>query len=367
MEAAGLEARLDAVGNLVGASNHGTDVHNEKPILLIGSHIDTVVNAGKYDGTLGVLLGLAVAELIRDMVTELPLDLQVVAFSEEEGVRFRYPFIGSMGIAGVFDQATLQRTDDGGDSVGEVLDRFGCPADIASASFQNRNVIGFIEAHMEQATRLEEEDRAVGVVTAIAGQTRAEFQIEGVAGHAGTVPHDRRKDALAAAAEMILAIEAIGGETEGLFATVGVIQATPGLSNVICGHVMLRLDLRHELDSVREEAFQLISNRLEEISNQRDVTCAAADVQHTPAIPMDSKLVELLTESASEFTGSAIRLVSGAGHDAMIMSKLTRSCMLFVRCRNGISHHPDEFVSTEDIRTALQVMVKATLDLAKTI
>jgi len=129
----------------------------------------------------------------------------------------------------------------------------------------------------------------------------------------------------------------------------------------------LRLDLRHELDSVREEAFQLISNRLEEISNQRDVTCAAADVQHTPAIPMDSKLVELLTESANEFTGSAIRLVSGAGHDAMIMSKLTRSCMLFVRCRNGISHHPDEFVSTEDIRTALQVMVKATLDLAKTI
>lgn len=363
MEAAGLQPRLDAVGNLIGAN----DLQKEKPILLIGSHLDTVVNAGSYDGTLGVLLGLAVVEVIREMANDLAVDVQVVAFSEEEGVRFRYPFIGSMGIAGVSDQESLQRTDEAGESMGDVLKKFGCPSDYQSASYQSRKVIGFIEAHMEQATRLEEEEIAVGIVTVIAGQTRAAFQIEGVAGHAGTVPHGRRRDALAAAAEMILAIEAIGRETDGLFATVGTIQATPGLSNVICGHTTLRLDLRHELDSVREQAHQQIMERLDEISGQREVTCTATDVQHTPAIPMDSNLCEVLTEAADVFTGSAVKLVSGAGHDAMIMSKLTRSCMLFVRCRDGISHHPDEFVSTDDIRIALQVMVKATLDLAKTI
>lgn len=363
MRSANLATELDSVGNLIGEKIDRDD----RPCLMIGSHLDTVVNAGRYDGTLGVLLGVAVVEVLDEMNIELPFDIQVVGFSEEEGVRFRYPFIGSLGITGEFPAEALQRKDGSGETLGEALAKFGCAKEISSASYTDRNILGFIEPHIEQATRLQEQDNGVGTVTAIAGQTRATIRVQGEAGHAGTVPHDQRKDALAAAADMILAIEKIGQEMAGLYATVGTIEAIPSLSNVICGQANLRLDLRHELDSAREQAYDEIEQRLSEIARERAVTCNFADVQRSEAIPMNAELCELVAEAVAECTGSDIRMVSGAGHDAMIMSKLTRSCMLFVRCRDGISHHPDEFVETDDIRTALHVLVRTMLRIADTV
>ena len=265
MKAAGMKCRLDAVGNLIGEF-HSTQYSSTqdgprdvpRDVFMIGSHVDTVVNAGKFDGTLGVLLGLGVVEVLKESQFELPFewpfDIDVAAFSEEEGVRFGFPFIGSLGIAGSFDPADFDRLDKDDITMGDSLKQFGCnPDDLQSASYRSdssdssdssdtreRNLIGFMEAHIEQSTRLQQSDRPVGVVSAIAGQTRATIVLAGTAGHAGTVLHDQRKDALAAAAKLILDIEELGQTTDGLFATIGSISASPGLSNVICGDVNLR-------------------------------------------------------------------------------------------------------------------------------
>ena len=223
MLAAGMNCRLDAVGNLIGEfhssqrslNQDGQPNEGQRDVLMIGSHVDTVFNAGKFDGTMGVLLGLGVVEALKEAKVELNFAIDVVAFSEEEGVRFGFPFIGSLGIAGCFDPGDFDRLDEQGISMRDALKNFGCnPDDLQSASYRSdssdRNLIGFMEAHLEQSTRLQQADRAVGVVSAIAGQTRATIVLEGMAGHAGTVLHDQRKDALAAAAKLILDIEELG-------------------------------------------------------------------------------------------------------------------------------------------------------------
>ena len=357
MRAAGLSVSLDAVGNLIGASSDQSD----RPVFMIGSHLDTVVNAGKYDGMLGVLLGVAVAEVLTqaDVIGKLPFDLHVVGFSEEEGVRYQLPFIGSMGIAGCLDVDLLEKTDRRGIELGTALKEFGCNGKVPSSSYAERNIIAFLEAHIEQAVVLEEANAPVGVVSAIAGQSRASIAIHGVAGHAGTVPHDRRKDALAASAEIVLAVEKIGRQTEGLFATVGNVVAEPGLSNVICGRAELRFDLRHENDVVRESAFKEIQKALEQIANARSMAVELLDVRHSVAVPMDTRLNTALASAIATVGCQPRSMVSGAGHDAMVMAKIAPTAMLFVRCKNGISHHPDEFVSFDDIRVSLQVMVNA--------
>lgn len=361
MIAAGLRPRLDALGNLIGEP--ATD-DSDRPVLLIGSHLDTVINAGKFDGMLGVLLGLGVVEAITTAGIKLPFDIHVVAFSEEEGVRFGWPFIGSAGIAGTFHPADLNRVDAEGVTIKEALLEFGCvPDDFRSASYKNRDVIGFIEAHLEQAVRLQETDQPVAAVSAIAGQTRAEIVIEGVAGHAGTVPHDRRCDALAAAAKLILDIEELGRNTPGLFATVGRIIAMPGLSNVISNHIELSLDLRHAQDLVRTRSLKTIELMLLELNRHRNVAGRIASQRHSPAVVMDSTLSDHLRSSIVARGGSGKPLVSGAGHDAMVMASLAPTAMLFVRCRDGISHHPSEFVAPQDITVALEVMVNAVMSL----
>ena len=363
-----MTTRLDAVGNLIVVdrkANHTNQSNKSKPVFLIGSHLDTVINAGKFDGPLGVLLGLAVMEVVQSAGIELAFDLEVVGFSEEEGVRYKFPFIGSLGIVGELSPQEFDRVDAGGVCLGEALKDFGCDAaNLESASYRDgnaggRTVAGFMEAHIEQAIRLQDADVAVGVVTAIAGQTRATIRFTGVAGHAGTVPHDRRHDALAAAAELILAIESIGKKTDDLFATVGNVDVKPGLSNVIPGVSELRLDLRHEFDPVRESAFAEIESTIELIAKSRGVVGKIESVQHTPATPMDQEFVSMAAQSTVETVNNgqpAQMLVSGAGHDAMIMSRIAPSCMLFVRCKDGISHHPDEFVSADDILVTLEVM-----------
>lgn len=356
---AGLKVRTDAAANLIGhRGRRKKDDGNS--VFLIGSHLDTVINAGKFDGALGVLLGLGVAEVLEESKIQLPYDLDIVGFSEEEGVRFGFPFIGSRAIAGTFSLADLDRRDRYDVSLREALQQFGCnPDEIPAASYRDRNVIGFMEAHLEQAVVLQEANCPVGVVSAIAGQTRARIVFEGKSGHAGTVPHDRRQDALAAAASLILKIEQLGQETGGLFATVGRVISWPGLSNVIAGRTELLLDLRHESDAIRKKAFKTVELMIMETARFRNVVGVMTQAEHSLAVPMDEKLSRQLQHAASQQGLNVGRLVSGAGHDAMVMAQMAPCCMLFVRCRDGISHHPDEYVSPEDIAVALQVMVSA--------
>lgn len=374
MQAAGMACRVDAVGNLIGqfrSSQRPPNNGEHRDVFMIGSHVDTVFNAGNFDGPLGVLLGLGVVEVLNKSKIELPFDIDVVAFSEEEGVRFGFPFIGSLGITGLFDAGDFDRADKEGVSMRDALKHFGCnPDDLQSASYvadaNKCNLIGFMEAHMEQSTRLQQTDDPVGVVSAIAGQTRATIVLTGMAGHAGTVLHDQRKDALAAAAKLILDIEQLGRETEGLFATIGSISAQPSLSNVICGDVTLLLDLRHEFDAVREQAFKTIDLMIRELKKTRDIAGMIHEAAHSPAVPMDSQLSQCLQEAIEETGSAPERLVSGAGHDTMIMANAAPSCMLFVRCRDGISHHPDEFVAPDDIHAALSVMTQAVIKISQT-
>ena len=364
MRAANLTVELDAVGNLMGMPSPKKD--SKRPVLMIGSHLDTVVTAGKYDGVLGVMLGLAIAELIRESEIELPFDVAVVGFSEEEGVRFNRPYLGSCGIAGTFQSEFLGLKDPAGISVESALKSFGCNAtQWSTASFANpdtrRTVIGFLEAHIEQGPLLESEAQPVGVVSAIAGQTRAVVTISGKSGHAGTVPHHLRADALAAAAELVLQLETLGKETEGLVATVGKLDVRPNAPNVIPGAVAFSVDIRHAFDSVRKTSFESYCQTIKEIANKRNVTFDIATLLDQAAVPMDSRLGSAL-ETAIRDAGHAPRkMLSGAGHDAAIMAQLAPSAMLFIRCRDGVSHHPDEHVETQDTLVALTVMLNAVL------
>lgn len=361
----GMNCELDPVGNLIGQFTSGKP---DRPIFMIGSHLDTVIDAGRFDGTLGVILGLAAVEVVRQSDIDLGFDVHVVGFSEEEGVRFKFPFIGSLGVVGQLTPKFLQQLDSNRISMKDALADFGCEVEcIADADYSGRPLAGFMEAHIEQAERLHDENVAVGVVNAIAGQTRATIVLEGLAGHAGTVPHDRRRDALAAAAELLLEIESIGQQTEGLFATVGNIDVSPGLTNVISGRTELRLDLRHELDHVREQAFAEIKKSIEAVAVSRNIESELTLVQHTPATQMDHDLVANVKEAIEDSELPVKTMVSGAGHDAMIMAQIAPSCMLFVRCRDGVSHHPDEFVEPEDVCVALQVMVNSLIRISENI
>jgi len=317
---------------------------------------------------LGVLLGLGVVEAIKETGIVLPFDIHVIAFSEEEGVRYQLPFIGSAGIAGRFDPGDLDRVDEDGITMRDALINFGCqPDDYASVSYLQRPVIGFIETHLEQAVRLQETNQPVAAVSAIAGQTRASIVLEGISGHAGTVPCDMRCDALAAAAKLILDIEGLGQSTEGLFATVGRIQSQPNLSNVISNYTELSLDLRHAQDDVRKKALDTIQLMIMELKRTRNIAGRITSQHHSPAVPMDPALTQHLQSAISDNGGIDLQLVSGAGHDAMVLAELAPTSMLFVRCRDGISHHPDEHVSPEDISNALDVMVKAVLSLTESL
>lgn len=356
-----MDCRLDAVGNLIGTkSSSQVTAETGRPLFMIGSHLDTVIDAGRFDGTLGVLLGLGVAEVLHRAKIELNFDLEIVGFSEEEGIRYTFPFIGSLGMTGELTSEALDRVDQDSISMREALREFGCEIDsVESASYRDRKLAGFMEAHIEQADLLQCDDLPVGVVTSIAGQTRADICFTGEAGHAGTVPHDRRQDSLAAAAELILKIEEIGQQTEGLFATVGYIGSHPGLSNVISSQTELRLDLRHESDDVRAAYYEKIKSAIDSISASRNVKGEVVCSQHTAATQMDGHLTEHILHSIEKAGQNKRTMVSGAGHDAMIMARVAPSCMLFVRCKDGVSHHSGEYVSPEDIDVALRVMVDA--------
>jgi allantoate deiminase len=346
MEAAGMQVKMDAAGNLraryAGASN---------TTLMIGSHLDTVPNSGAFDGILGVVLGLALVESLEG--ERLPFTIDLVAFSEEEGVRFHLPFIGSRALVGRVDSDFLATLDGDGISIAQALTSFGLdPQQIEDCAISNE-VAAFLEFHIEQGILLESEDRSLGVVHAIVGQTRGEMTFTGRARHAGTTPMRLRNDAVAGVAEWVVAVERLALETPGLVATVGDLRAYPGAGNVIAGQARASLDVRHEGDAIRHRAVDTLLAQAESIAKRRCLTVASRMLMDQPAVPMDKGLCSLAAEAIRETGIEPLAMVSGAGHDAMILAERVPSTMIFLRSPGGISHHPEESVRSQDVQNAL--------------
>jgi allantoate deiminase len=360
MAEAGMTVRRDAIGNLVGRYEGGrreAEGGKNSPPLLIGGHLDTVGDAGKYDGTLGVLVGIACVERVRASGGTLPFPVEVVALADEEGLRFHTAYLGSGAFAGTLDPALLERTDADGVTLAQAIREFGGdPEAAASGGWDDQTYLGFVEAHIEQGPVLEAEGLPVGLVAAIAGQTRLAVAFAGEAGHAGTVPMDLRRDALCAAAEFVLAVEEVGRSTEWLVATVGQITAEPGASNVVPGLVRLTLDVRHADDAVRTEAVEAILNRAAAIAEERQVGVSLDRRNDARAVECDQALTSRLASAIADSGFPVRRLVSGAGHDAVALSARMPVAMLFVRCAGGVSHNPAESVAVEDVATAIEVL-----------
>jgi allantoate deiminase len=354
MQAAGMTVRRDALGNLIGRYPATTP---EAPMFLIGSHLDSVPNAGKYDGVLGVLLGLAAVQALAGRL--LPFAVDLLGFSEEEGVRYRTPYLGSLAVCGRFNAALLERTDAAGIPLTAALRDFGLdPARIPEAAYGGERLLGYLEAHIEQGPVLEAAQVSVGVVEAIVGQSRLWVSFQGKAGHAGTLPMEYRQDALTAAAELVLHTESLARSTPGLRGTVGTLAVAPGAVNVVPGLARLSLDIRHAQDAVRERAVADVLGQAEAIAARRRVSFQVEQAEHHAAVPADPWLTGLLAAAVDAVGVPVHRLVSGAGHDAAIMAGITPMAMLFVRSPGGISHHPDEAVLPADVETALKIMVE---------
>jgi N-carbamoyl-L-amino-acid hydrolase len=349
MLGAGLQVEIDAVGNVVG---RWSSTASSAPTLLTGSHYDTVVDAGKFDGRLGILLPIAVVAQLRGAGVRLPYTLTIVGFSDEEGVRFKSTFLGSRALAGQFDPALLDSVDADGITLREAMGTAGLdPAVIPSAALATSDLLGFVEVHIEQGPVLLNESAPLGVVTSIAGSIRCLVSITGLAGHAGTVPMHVRRDAAAAAAELVLAVEKCCSGTPGLVGTVGQIQVPSGAVNVIPGRCELSVDIRADIDHVRDVAIAAVLAESERIAARRNVEIQWRKVLDVGCVPCAPKMQQLWADSIGRVTDSAEvrRLPSGAGHDAMVMAGITDMGMLFVRCGNGgISHHPSETLSADD-------------------
>lgn len=337
MRAAGMEVREDAAFNVIGRL---PSTARGGKCVIIGSHLDTVCNAGKYDGPLGVLLGIAVAERLRG--AGLPFHLEVAGFSDEEGVRYQTTYLGSRAMCGMLGRRDLAKIGEKG---------------IARAKRPRGELLAYLEAHIEQGPVLERRNEAVGVVTAIAGQTRIRAEFTGCAAHAGTTPMDMRQDALCGAAEVVLA-----AEKAGVIATVGQCGVVGGASNVVPALVRFTLDVRDSNDARRVAACAKLHRLAEAVARRRGLRLRWEIVQQTPVAAMDPDLTKILRRCA----GAGVRAMpSGAGHDAAVMSKICPAAMLFIRCKGGVSHHPDESVKTADVAVALDVLTRTVLELAK--
>jgi beta-ureidopropionase / N-carbamoyl-L-amino-acid hydrolase len=354
MMAAGLVTHIDAVGNVVGVLAGGP--HGKR--VLTGSHYDTVINAGKYDGRLGIVLPIVVAASLRRTGTKLPYPLEIIAFAEEEGVRFKSTFFGSRAVAGRFDLRDLDSVDAGGSTLSGALAAAGHDvAAIPAIARDPSQVSCFVEIHIEQGPVLLEAALPVGVVTDIAGSIRSALTVEGLAGHAGTVPMTLRRDAAAAAAEMVLAVESRCREQPGLVGTVGKLDVPDGAVNVIPGRCEFTIDIRSASDARRDAAAADISAAITDIAARRQVKVTQRRLLQAASVPCSETLQDAWAASIERITGRpALRLPSGAGHDTMMMASLTEVGMLFVRCGNGgISHHPDEALSAADADIAARV------------
>lgn len=354
MRGAGMAVREDTIGNLVG---HYPAANRHSRILVLGSHLDTVRNAGKFDGPLGVILAIACVEHLRRNHVHLPFAVEVFGFADEEGMRFQDTCLGSRAAVGLLARADLRRKDACGISLGDAMRQFGGrPGRLSQARLDASRLLGYVEAHIEQGPLLERANVAVGIVTAIAGQSRSRVTFTGRAGHAGTTPMRLRRDALCAAAEFIVAVERYAARKPGLVATVGEIRAEPNAGNVIPGAVILTLDVRHQADAVRRVAAEQFRRLARAIGAAREVKVTSRLLQQIPSVACSSRLSRLLERAARGHQPRTMRLPSGAGHDAAILARITPTAMLFVRCKGGISHHPAESASRQDVRIAFAVL-----------
>jgi len=349
MELLGAEVRVDAAGNLRGLY---PAVEANAPRLIFGSHLDTVPNAGAYDGVLGVVLAIALLQGLDGR--RLPFGIEVIGFSEEEGVRFGLPFVGSRALVGRLGEELLSVQDMQGISVRKAIEDFGLNPEKMGDAFLKDDTLGYIEFHIEQGPVLEKLGRPLGVVEAIAGQSRLEFTFLGRANHAGTTPMHLRHDAIAAAAEWITTVERLAQGVPGLVATVGKIEAKPGATNVIAGEVRLTLDGRHASDDVRNRSVEDLIRKAEEIAKRRGLSLRLNTLLNQPAVAMDPFLVGQIDEAIQKAGCDPVRMVSGAGHDAMILAEKVPAAMIFLRTPGGISHDPAESVKIEDVAKAIE-------------
>ena len=365
MREAGLTTEIDTVANVIGRY---PAADSAAPALIVASHYDTVRNAGRYDGRLGVLTALILAEHLGRLGRKLPFHLDVIAFSEEEGVRFSSSFLGSSAVAGRFDAKLLERRDAQGVTLAAAMGEAGLDATKIPALARRRDgLVGYLEVHIEQGPVLLEEGLPVGIVSAITGSVRSMVTITGTAGHAGTVPMARRHDAAAAAAELVLYIEKRCAQAPTLVGTVGKLVVPNGAINIIPGRCELTLDVRSGDDATRDAAMSDILSEMERITARRGVTIDSQEVQRTAAVQCSARLQKVLADAVVGAGVKPRHLPSGAGHDAMMFDGLTDIGMLFVRCGNGgVSHSPREIITAEDADVAARVMLDAVLRLAET-
>ena len=349
MREAGMTVTRDNIGNLRARYDGAADA-----TLLLGSHLDSVRDAGRYDGPLGVMVAVAAVQRLHDAGKRLPFAIEVLAFADEEGLRFGSTYLGSRAVAGRLDASELQRTDADGVTMADAIRAFGGdPARIGDDRWTGERPLGYVEVHIEQGPVLEARGLPVGAVSAIAGQSRFEITFTGEAGHAGTVPMDRRRDALTAAAEIVLAVEAAASTEPGLVATVGKLDVEPGAANVIPGRVSLTLDVRHPNDRTRAAVCEALLARTRETARRRRLGVEVRAVSERASVACSERLTQLLREAIG---GRAIEVASGAGHDGVYMSEITDVAMLFVRCKGGVSHNPAESVIEADVAVALDVL-----------
>ncbi|OQP62442.1 Zn-dependent hydrolase [Niastella vici] len=354
MQEAGLQTHIDHIGNVRGRL---ASAKAGAKTLVIASHIDTVVNAGKFDGPLGVLMGINLVEQLVKQNTRLPFHLELIAFCDEEGCRFHTTYLGSKVVAGQFDNSLLTKQDNAGAKLYDVIQAMGGdPTLLPQDAIPMGNWLGYFEIHIEQGPVLFEKNIPVGIVTAIAGQKRIAITFRGEAGHAGTVPMQMRNDALCAAAEFILEAERFASShMQQVLATVGTLQIAHAASNVIPGEVSCTLDLRSANQAVLTSCFIYLEQLGEAICKRRNIAFTWEPVQETNPVKADANLNRLLTQSVQQAGYEAINLVSGAGHDAVAVAPVSPVAMLFVRCFKGISHNPLENVELNDIAAAVEV------------
>jgi len=345
-----MSVHMDAAGNLRGLWQPSGSSPRR---LILGSHIDTVPDAGAFDGVLGVTIALEWVALAQELA--LDLAIEVIAFSEEEGVRYGLPYLGSRAVAGRFDPSLLTLIDTEGVTVEAALRSFGLDPERIDDAVLDPNAACFVEVHIEQGPLLEAENLSVAAVTAIVGQTRLTLTFTGHANHAGTAPMHLRRDALAAAAEWISAVESLAQHTEGLAATVGRISVEPNVGNVVPGIAHVSLDVRHAHDAVRNAAVEELLAKAEAIATRRNLNLTRTGQLEQPAVPMDERLTSFLADAIQAAGFSVKSMPSGAGHDAIVMAGRLPTAMLFLRSPGGISHHPDESVLEQDVEASLMV------------
>lgn len=359
----GMRVWEDAIGNVIGRYEAG-GISEDTPAILLGSHLDTVINAGRFDGMLGILSALACVESLKENNVQIPYAIEVIGFADEEGVRYQSTYLGSRALTGDFDTAVLSRTDDLGISMVEALQQFGTDArDIDAAARKPSDFVAYLELHIEQGPVLETVNTPVGVVSSISGASRLMVNLTGYAGHAGTVPMGFRRDALVAAAQCVCVVEEYCSTTDGLVGTVGRILAKPGAGNVIAGDVRFSIDIRAASDEVRTERVKAVVDEMNRLCYQRNIDIDVDYVHEASSVDCNPDVMRHMQNAVKECGADLVTLPSGAGHDAAAMADMTPVGMLFVRCAGGVSHHPDEDVSEHDAIAGAQVLMQTVLNM----